>query len=189
LPRAEAWSFPCSAAVRRARRLCHASALATLLALTTVAHGHDVEGLVVSVQDGDTLTVLDQARAQHRVRIAGIDAPEKAQPFGEASKAGLAQLAFGKRVAARCHKHDRYGREVCSVYVGERDIGLEQVRSGLAWWYREYAREQNPRDRLTYEGAELEAKEGRRGLWRDANPQPPAEWRKQHGRSPRAPAA
>jgi endonuclease YncB( thermonuclease family) len=175
--------------VRRALCLCHATALAALLALATAAHGHEVEGLVISVQDGDTLTVLDQAKAQHRVRIAGIDAPEKAQPFGEASKASLAQLAFGKRVAARCHKHDRYGREVCSVYVAERDVGLEQVRNGLAWWYREYAREQTPHDRLTYEGAEREAREARRGLWRDANPQPPAEWRKQHGRSLRTPAA
>ena len=178
-----------SAAVRSALCLCRATALAAALGLATAAHGHDVEGFVVSVQDGDTLTVLDRAKAQHRVRIAGIDAPEKAQPFGEASKAGLAQLAFGKRVAAHCRKHDRYGREVCTVYVGERDVGLEQVRNGLAWWYREYACEQTPADRLTYEGAELEARDARRGLWRDPNPLPPAEWRKQHGRALHAPAA
>jgi hypothetical protein len=94
----------------------------------------------VAVHDGDTVTVLDGERVQHRVRIAGIDAPEKGQPFGEAAKEGLSRLVQGKQVEARCRKHDRYGREVCALFVGTQDIGLEQVRSGLAWWYREYAR-------------------------------------------------
>ena len=143
----------------------------------------------MAVQDGDTVTLLDGGRVQHRVRIAGIDAPEKGQPFGEAAKEGLSRLVHGRQVEARCRKRDRYGREVCALFVGTQDIGLEQVRSGLAWWYREYAREQTSDDRASYEAAELEARGARRGLWRDANPQPPSSWRKQQGKTGRAPAA
>ena len=87
------------------------------------------------------------------------------------------------QIDARCRKRDRYGREVCSVFLGAQDIGLEQVRSGLAWWYREYAREQAPEDRATYAAAETDAKEARRGLWREEHPTPPWSWRKQHARS------
>jgi len=144
---------------------------------------HAVDGRVVSVHDGDTLTVLDAQNTRHRVRLAGIDAPETGQPFGNAAKQSLARLAAGQWVDARCRKRDRYGREVCSVFLGAQDIGLEQVRSGLAWWYREYAREQAPEDRATYAAAEIDAKEARRGLWREVHPTPPWSWRKQHARS------
>ncbi len=135
---------------------------------------------MVAVQDGDTVTILDADRVQHRVRIAGIDAPEKSQAFGEAAKQSLARLVHGQRVDAHCPKRDRYGREVCSVYLGARDVGLEQVRSGYAWWYREYAREQAPGDRAAYEAAESDARQARRGLWTDPAPQPPSAFRRQH---------
>jgi len=143
------------------------------------AYARDFEGRVVGIQDGDTVTVLDAAKQQHRIRIAGIDAPEKAQAFGAAAKENLARLAFGKQADVRCSKRDRYGREVCNVYVGARDVGLEQVRSGHAWWFREYAREQAPEDRKVYETAESEARGARRGLWHDASPVPPWDWRRQ----------
>ena len=136
-------------------------------------------GRVVAVQDGDTVTILDAERIEHRVRIAGIDAPEKSQAFGEAAKQSLARLVFGQRVEAHCPKRDRYGREVCSVYLGARDVGLEQVRAGYAWWYREYARKQTPGDRAAYEAAETEAREARRGLWTDPAPQPASTFRRQ----------
>ena len=84
-----------------------------------------VEGRVVGVSDGDTITVLDDAKSQHKIRFAGIDAPEKGQAFGERSKQNLSALVFQKRVEARCHKKDRYGREVCAVFVSLRDVGLE----------------------------------------------------------------
>lgn len=171
------------------RCLRHAAWLAAWLAFATAAGADDVAGRVVAVHDGDTVTVLDAARVQHRVRIAGIDAPEKGQPFGEAAKESLSRLVYGKQVEARCHKRDRYGREVCAIFVGRQDIGLEQVRSGFAWWYREYAREQTSGDRASYEAAELDARSARRGLWRDANPEPPANWRRQHGRTAKAPPA
>lgn len=143
------------------------------------AHARAFDGRVVGIQDGDTVTVLDTSKLQHRIRIAGIDAPEKAQAFGAAAKENLARLAFGKQADVRCSKRDRYGREVCNVYVGARDVGLEQVRSGHAWWYREYAREQAPEDRKVYETAESEARGARRGLWHDGTPTPPWDWRRQ----------
>jgi endonuclease YncB( thermonuclease family) len=164
----------------------HAAWLAALLVVAAPVGARAVDGRIVAVHDGDTVTLLDGGRVQHRVRIAGIDAPERGQPFGDAARQGLAQLVQGKRVEARCHKRDRYGREVCVLFVGTQDVGLEQVRNGLAWWYRDYAREQSAGDRASYEAAELEARGARRGLWRDANPQPPASWRK--GRVSRAPA-
>jgi len=150
---------------------------AALAAVPALAHA--LEGRVVGIQDGDTLTVLDGARQQHRIRIAGIDAPEKAQAFGAAAKENLSRLAFGEQVDVRCNKRDRYGREVCNVYVSSRDVGLEQVRSGHAWWYREYAREQAVDERRSYEAAEQEARAAHRGLWRDAGPIPPWDWRRQ----------
>ncbi|MGE5794749.1 MAG: thermonuclease family protein [Bacteroidota bacterium] len=146
-------------------------------------HAHEVGGRVVAVQDGDTVTILDADRVQRRVRIAGIDAPEKSQAFGEAAKQSLARLVHGRQVEARCPKRDRFGREVCSVYLGSRDVGLEQVRGGYAWWYRAYAREQTPDDRASYEAAETDARQARRGLWNDPAPQPPAAFRRQQSRS------
>ena len=157
----------------------HGIAAAALAAAAAFAHAHEVGGRVVAVQDGDTVTILDAARVQHRVRIAGIDAPERSQAFGEVSKQSLARLVHDRHVEARCPKRDRFGREVCSVFLGSRDVGLEQVRGGYAWWYREYAREQTPDDRATYEAAETEARDTRRGLWNDPAPQAPSAFRRQ----------
>lgn len=96
-----------------------------------------VEGRVVAVSDGDTIIIFDASKTQHKVRLAGIDAPEKGQPFGNVSKESLSRLMFDKRVEARCHKKDRYGREVCKVMRGGTDVNLEQIMVGMAWWYRE----------------------------------------------------
>jgi endonuclease YncB( thermonuclease family) len=93
---------------------------------------------VVGVSDGDTITVLDDAEAQRKIRFAGIDAPEKDRPSVKRSKQSLSELVFQKRVEARCHKKDRYGREVCAVFVSLRDVGLEQIRAGMAWHYKGY---------------------------------------------------
>jgi endonuclease YncB( thermonuclease family) len=137
-----------------------------------------VEGRVIGVSDGDTLTVLDDAEVQHKIRIAAIDAPEKGQAFGEGSKQALSALVFQKRVEVRCHKKDRYGREVCAVFVGFRDVGLEQIRNGLAWHYKEYQHEQSTQERLVYAKEEERAKASRVGLWKDVRPVAPWEWRK-----------
>jgi endonuclease YncB( thermonuclease family) len=168
--------------VRRPLFRCHVAAAALCL-FASLAHGRalELEGQVIAVHDGDTVTLLDGRQVQHRVRIAGIDAPERGQPFGTSARENLARLVHGRRVEAQCHKRDRFGRDVCSVFVEARDVGLEQVRDGLAWWYREYAREQRLEDRANYEAAEGEARSARRGLWRDPNPQAPWAWRRQNG--------
>lgn len=135
-------------------------------------------GQVVGVTDGDTVTVLDEQKQQHKVRLAGIDAPEKKQPFGQRSKESLSDAVFGKRVSVEWDKFDRYGRIVGKIVVGTQDVNLGQVEAGLAWWYQRYAAEQSVSDRRLYELAEDEARRGRLGLWSEAEPVAPWDWRK-----------
>lgn len=138
-------------------------------------------GTVVHVADGDTVTVLDASKTQHRIRLAGIDAPEKRQPFGEASRKHLGSFVAGKLVAVEWHKRDRYGRIVGKVMQGATDAGLEQIRAGLAWHYKKYEREQPPADRATYAAGEVEARAKRLGLWSE-NPVAPWVWRQHANR-------
>lgn len=167
------------------------SLLFVLLLLLWVSSSHAaasvLEGTVVKIADGDTITVLDSNKAQHRVRIAGIDAPEKGQPFGNASRKRLDELVARKDVRVEFDKYDRYGRIVGKVLVKPPDcptcgktldVGLSQVSSGMAWWYRQYANEQSPEDQGRYEFAEQEAKAKKVGLWQYKNPQPLWEFRK-----------
>lgn len=136
-----------------------------------------LSGRVVAISDGDTLTVLDASKAQHKIRLSGIDAPEKAQPFGQRSKESLSSLAFGKEVLVETSKKDRYGREVGKVLVDGLDANLEQIKRGMAWHYKAYQREQPAQDRDTYSDAEEEARRGGVGLWKDERPVPPWEYR------------
>ena len=144
-----------------------------LLALACTAHAETVTGRVVGVADGDTITVLDADKVQHKIRLVGIDAPEKKQPFGNRSKESLSALVFDKTVDVETSKRDRYGRQIGKVLVNGRDVNLVQVELGMAWFYRQYQREQSPNDRRLYEAAEDAAKAEKRGLWRDADPVPP----------------
>ncbi len=149
-------------------------------------------GHVVGVADGDTITVLDASKVQHKIRVAGIDAPEKKQPFGQVSKENLSRLVFNKEVDIEWTKHDRYKRIVGKVLVASPncssacsrtfDAGLSQVNAGLAWWYRKYSKEQPGDDRPKYEQAEQDAQSRRQGLWGDKAPIAPWDWRKgDHG--------
>ena len=147
------------------------------LVLACTAHAENITGRVVGVADGDTVTVLDSDKVQHKIRLSGIDAPETKQPFGNRSKESLSELAFGKTVNVETEKRDRYGRQIGKVLVNGRDVNLVQVERGMAWFYRLYQREQSPNDRRLYEAAETAAKADKRGLWRDANPVPPWEFR------------
>jgi endonuclease YncB( thermonuclease family) len=116
--------------------------LAMLVACASV-HAATLSGTVVGVSDGDTITVLDANREQHKIRVAGIDAPEKAQPFAQRSKGALSLLVFGKDVDVQWSKRDRYQRIVGKVLVTDptcerqcpktQDAGLAQVTAGLAW--------------------------------------------------------
>jgi endonuclease YncB( thermonuclease family) len=142
------------------------------------ANADELHGRVVGVSDGDTITVLDAKKHQHRVRLAGIDAPEKGQPFADRSRQQLVKWIHGQDVLVDWHKRDRYGRLVGVVIAFGHDVGLEQIRAGLAWWYREYAKEQNANDRQLYELAEDDARQAKRGLWTEPQPVPPWEWRR-----------
>lgn len=137
----------------------------------------DFTGEVVGVADGDTITVLDADKVQHKIRLTGIDAPEKKQPFGNRSKQSLSDMVFDKTVTVETDKRDRYGRELGKVLAGGEDVNLEQVRAGMAWHYKAYERTQSVIDRQAYADAENEAKAAKRGLWVDAEPTPPWEWR------------
>ncbi len=159
------------------------AAFALLCALGALARADVIRGRVVGVADGDTMTVLDASKTQHRVRLQGIDAPESSQAFGTRSKQHLSELVFNKEVSVEWEKRDRYGRVLGKVLVGGRDVCLEQVRAGMAWHYKYYQDEQSPDDRRLYAGAEREARAARRGLWSDPAPVPPWDFRR-GGREP-----
>lgn len=144
----------------------------------TVTLADVLEGRVVSIADGDTITVLDSSNTQHKIRLAGIDAPEKKQPFGIISRQHLGDLVFSKQVRVEWSKLDRYGRIVGKVLVGNTNACLEQLKAGLAWHYTKYEKEQPPADRVSYKKAEEEARGARLGLWRENGPVPPWEWRR-----------
>ena len=148
-----------------------------LLALACTVNAETITGRVVGVADGDTITVLDADKVQHKIRLAGIDAPEKKQAFGNRSKESLSALAFDKTVNVETSKRDRYGRQIGKVLVNGQDVNLVQVERGMAWFYRKYQREQSPNDQKLYEAAEDTARADKRGLWRDADPMPPWEFR------------
>lgn len=155
-----------------------AVAVALLVAVAGASAGEIIVGRVVGVSDGDTITVFDSRRQQVKVRLAGIDAPESKQAFGQASKKHLSSLVFDRDVTLDCGKTDKYRRHVCVVVVDGRDVNLAQIAAGMAWWYRKYQKEQSAQQRIEYEAAEVTARNGIVGLWQDGHSVPPWEWRK-----------
>jgi len=135
-------------------------------------------GRVVRIEDGDTISVLDDANRNYKIRLQGIDAPEGGQAFGDRSRQSLADEVFGKQVSVEWSKRDQYGRIVGKVLLDGRDVCLAQIRAGLAWHYKYYQNEQSAEDRKMYADAEEEARMAKRGLWVDAEPTPPWEFRR-----------
>ncbi len=148
------------------------------IGLHSVVHAGLLEGKVVSVHDGDTITVLDATKRQHKIRLAGIDAPELSQAFGRVSRQHLADQVAGRTVVIEWTKRDKYQRLVGKVLLNSRDINVTQIEAGLAWHYKKYATEQSPEDRQRYARAEEQARVGRLGLWQDGRSLPPWEYRK-----------
>jgi endonuclease YncB( thermonuclease family) len=132
-----------------------------------------VIGKVVGVSDGDTITVLDADKRQHKIRLEGIDAPESNQDYGSRAKQSLSDLVFGKTVTVTSSKRDGYGRVLGKVTLDAKNINLEQINRGMAWFYRAYAKELSGNDAATYEQAEAQARKERRGLWADVSPVEP----------------
>jgi endonuclease YncB( thermonuclease family) len=150
------------------------SLLLVLLLAASLARAELLHGKVVAIADGDTLTVLDAAKNQHKIRLSGIDAPEKRQPFGSRSKENLSRLVFDKEVMVDWQKRDRFNRIVGKVLVNGQDVNIEQIKAGVAWHFKRYEEEQPLEDRLAYAQAESEARADQRGIWRE--PQPVAPW-------------
>ena len=144
-------------------------AVALVVALAGGAGAVDLR--VIRVSDGDTFVGLDSENRQVKVRLHGIDAPEAKQPFGNVSKQALGDLIAGKTVSLEEVDRDRYGR-VGRVTIGGKLVNAEQVRAGLAWRYVQFDR------RNEFGALEDDARRQRRGLWADAAPVEPWEWRK-----------
>lgn len=141
--------------------------LASLTLFTSTALAADFSGPVVSVIDGDTLDVLHNGQAE-RIRLNGIDAPEKGQPYGKKAKQFLSDLVGGKTVTVESHKLDRHRRTVADVLLPDgTNVSRELLKAGFAWWYKQYSKDE------TLGALEQEAREGKRGLWAGANPLPP----------------
>ena len=135
---------------------------------------------MIGVIDGDTIDILTARFETLRVRLSGIDAPELGQAFGRNAKAALSSLAFTRQVTIEWHKRDRYGRHVGKVTLEGRDIALEMLTLGMSWHYRQSDSGQRAADRGRYQDAENRARVARRGLWADAAPVPPWEYRARH---------
>ena len=168
-------------------RLVRASARVALLVLL-LAHVAGAQapsvftGRVVGVLDGDSLVVLRDGR-EVQVRLHGVDAPEGGQAFGSVCKRALSNLVFGKTVTVQVVDIDRYKRSVSRVTADGLDVGLELIRGGFAWHYRQYSND------ARYAAAQDDARRARRGLWQDARPTAPWEYRQARSSRPSPPAA
>ena len=133
----------------------------------------DLVGRVVKVADGDTITILDSSKTQHKIRLHGIDAPEKKQAYGDAAGRYLSGLVAGKEVRVAWSKRDKYNRILGTVYANGEEVNLEMLKAGYAWHYKRF--DSTP----AYAQAESTARAARRGLWAGLNPVPPEQFR--HG--------
>jgi endonuclease YncB( thermonuclease family) len=152
--------------------------IALFLALSqTVAAADTFSGHVVRVNDGDTIVILDADNIQHKIRLQGIAAPERGQAFGAKSKQHLSNLVAGKAVIVEYDKYDRYQHVLGKVLLENQDMNLKQIEAGMAWHDKEYQAAQTTTDRIRYSDAEREARRVKRGLWQDANPMAPWDYR------------
>lgn len=145
--------------------------IAVLLFLCPLLAYADVTGRVVAVIDGDTVKVLDSNQVKHTIRLMGIDAPEKKQPFHSRAKQALSDCSYGQVATVQGSKLDRWGRLIGKVMVGKTDCNLRQLQLGMAWHYTAYIKEQPKADRGIYADAQEEAKKTKKGLWSEPHPQ------------------
>ena len=143
------------------------------------ANAEVLNGTVLGISDGDTITVQDKSNNEHTVRLMGIDAPEKSQAFGNEAKQTLSNYIYKKEVSVEYKKYDKYKRIVGKVTLDGQDICLKMIVDGMAWHYTEYEKEQTKTDRDLYRGAETLARGIKIGLWSDAQAIKPSAFRKQ----------
>jgi micrococcal nuclease len=165
-------NFLLKARTRPKRILC---AVIPIPLIASFALAADFNGQVVGVLDGDTIEVLYNNRTE-RIRLHGIDCPEKGQAFGKRAKQAAADLVFGKSVVLQTHGKDKYGRTIADVLLADGlNVNQELVREGWCWWYEKHA----PKDHAL-EQSQQEAKQAKRGLWSDPDPVPPWLYRRLH---------
>lgn len=148
------------------------------LFFTLNTNASEIIGQVIKVTDGDTITVLDANKDQYKVRLSGIDAPEKKQAFGNVSKQPLADMVVGQVVTVGYNKRDRYGRIIGKVMFKGTDVNLEQIKRGYAWHYKKYEKEQDVEDRSIYAQEEYTSQKNKLGLWLDGRAIAPWDYRK-----------
>lgn len=146
-----------------------------LLFLPSTSFTKMITGKVISVADGDTIKILSKQKKQTKIRLYGIDTPEKSQAFGKKAKKFTASLTAEKKVSVKIYDTDRYGRSVGVVFAGGTNVNEEIIKAGYAWQYRKYCKASFCDDWLEIE---KQARNNRIGLWQDKNPQAPWEWRK-----------
>jgi endonuclease YncB( thermonuclease family) len=152
-----------------------------------------VDGTSIDVQDGDSFVLRDDLGNRIRVRISGIDAPEKSQPFADRSRQHLRELMRDVRIRLEPVKVDVFGRTVARVWIlsedgkAGKDAGLAQIETGMAWHFKRYRSDQHDQDAARYAKAEREARSEELGLWRDPRPEPPWDFRARSKRDPGEP--
>ena len=165
------------------RGFLHHPTIQSISSQLSIPNGHNqqaptkvLQGRVVAIADGDTITVLDEHNRQHKVRLAGIDAPESKQPFGQRARGLLAELCFNRFVTIDIQQTDRYGRLVGWVIADGQNVNHRLVADGLAWHYKQYDKS------VELAALEATARMEQRGLWSDPHPIEPWKWRRR-GRS------
>jgi endonuclease YncB( thermonuclease family) len=149
-----------------------------LLFFSLLSFAEELIGKVIKISDGDTIAVLDSNNQKHKIRLKGIDAPENQQAFGDISTQSLSELVYDKEVVVSWNKKDKYYRILGKVRVDGKDVNYEQLKKGLAWYYKQYEKDLNDDDKQRYSEAEVLARNYTEGLWADSNSIPPWEFRR-----------
>lgn len=149
-----------------------------LLLFSIVANADELTGRVIDIASGDSITIVDASGVEYKIRLSGIDAPEKQQPFGQESKKSLADLVYGKEVTVNWIKRDYHKRVVGKVMLNKTDVNLEQVKRGMAWVFKHFVNDPYSQDEADYVDAQEQAEDRRLGLWTQRDPIPPWEFRR-----------
>ncbi len=148
--------------------------LLVYLMSSCMAFGESIRGVVINVIDGDTITLLEKTPEQkrtYRIRLEGIDTPERGQNGYEGAKEYLEKLIWGETVTVKYSQHDRYGRILGEVWYGKVFVNEELVKDGWAWIYKKFSASRK------LASLEAEARKSKKGLWAEPNPIPPWEWK------------
>ena len=148
--------------------------------LCTTTQAEIMTGRVLTVIDGDTVRLIDHNKKQHKIRLEGIDAPERNQAFGNVCRNLLYDIVRDREVDVIWYKTDKFGRILGTLVVDGGNVNLRMLLDGCAWYYKYYEKDLPANVRRVYESAQEQATFDQRNLWRDKNPIPPWEFRRNH---------